>query len=67
MVAQSQTLRCRCAVDEKTPCVGKCGYICAKLPPEFANNLTGLTRKAWLEANKLEPISIGCMQPLPKL
>ncbi len=60
-------LRCRCSVDDKTPCVGKCGYICANLPPEFAEQLTGLTRKAWLDANKMEPVAIGALYPLPNL
>ncbi len=62
---QNLNLRCRCSVDDKTPCVGKCGYICARLPPEFAEKLTGLTRKAWLDANKLGPVINGALYPLP--
>ena len=46
-----QTLRCRCGINDQDYCVNKCGYVCAKLPAEFAATLSHETRKHWLAAN----------------
>ena len=43
MTDATTPLTCRCAAQE--PCLGRCGYLCARLPPE-------LVARASVEARK---------------